>query len=778
VAQPQLMQDDAGNVWDMSSGKPVFVHGAQSGGPQTIIPAPAAKPEFVPGNPNKVYHPDTGVVSNVPGVAAPPPPAPNFVPGKPGYVVTGTPDAPRAVPIAGLPASQDDALAKKQTALEATRNLVQSIEKARKLVDGYSTGVGGAILHHVPATEAAQLDTIINQEIRGNIFKNWVDTMKAQSDTGGTGIGRIMQSEIPLVTGSLGALDPVKMGKQGTLDSLDQIEQRVLRSAAMVNGENPDDKNVVQKYRTQFLGAPSDAAVQAELKARIAHGEDPADTIQWLTAVGRPPNKQTIAEILANKGNQNPDVRPPNGGGYPNSYVGQGLSGANEGLASVLGAPIDMGDSAVNLFDKGVNALAGTNLPTNFGNAPLGGEWWKRQLSDIGSIQAPTSDPSKQFVRRVGQSVGAAAVPGMFGGSIPKFGAALLSGVGGGIGGATAQQVAPNNPLAEFGGEMVGGGLTGLGLAKAGQMAAQRGIESAVPTVEDLKQQASNLYRQAETRGVTANPDQTQALATGIHGILRDEGQIGPSGAITDAPTNTSKAFNLIQQYAGKEMTPKEMNTVRSVLADSRQSADPSDRRLGSILLDHFDNWASPLAPEFDQARSVASRYLQAQDLERARELAGARASQFTGSGFENALRTEYRGLDRANIKGQNYFAPDVTNAIQTVARGTPVSNTLRGLGRLAPTGPVSGMGSVVPAIGVGAITNPVTGGMFGGGLAGLGIAGRVGATRMGIRAADQAELIARNGGALNQAPLLPDNVKDFAAWLAAVQQPKYLSGN
>jgi hypothetical protein len=225
-------------------------------------------------------------------------------------------------------------------------------------------------------------------------------------------------------------------------------------------------------------------------------------------------------------------------------------------------------------------------------------------------------------------------------------------------------------------------------------------------------------------------------------------------------------------------MTPKQMNTVRTVLADSRQSADPADRRLGGILLDQFDNFVSPLAPEFRQARSIASRYLQAQDLEKARELAAARANQFTGSGFENALRTEYRGLDRNNIKGNNYFSPDVADAIQTVARGTPASNFARGVGRLAPTGVVPMMGDVLPAMAVGSMASPATGGALGAGLAGAGIAGRVAATRMGISAADKAELIARNGGALDQAPLLPEGIRNFLAQLAAIQQAKYLSGD
>lgn len=154
-----------------------------------------------------------------------------------------------------------DKAAKKQAALDATRNLVQSLERARGLVSNWSTGLGGRVGQMYPGSDQAnQLDTVINQEIRGNIFKNWVDTMKAQTDTGTTGIGRIMQSEIPLVTGSLGALDPIKMGKDGTLQSLDQIQSRVLRQAAMLSGDNPDDPKVIQKYRAEFLSADTNGS--------------------------------------------------------------------------------------------------------------------------------------------------------------------------------------------------------------------------------------------------------------------------------------------------------------------------------------------------------------------------------------------------------------------------------------------------------------------------------------------------------------------------------------
>ena len=97
-------------------------------------------------------------------------------------------------------------------------------------------------------------------------------------------------------------------------------------------------------------------------------------------------------------------------------------------------------------------------------------------------------------MRRVGESVGAAAIPAGFAGSLGKAGAGLLTGLTGGIGGATAQQVAPGNPLAEILGEAVGGGLGGLGVLKHAQRGAKRQIEEAIPTVKDLKDQAARLY--------------------------------------------------------------------------------------------------------------------------------------------------------------------------------------------------------------------------------------------------------------------------------------------
>lgn len=471
------------------------------------------------------------------------------------------------------------------------------------------------------------------------------------------------------------------------------------------------------------------------------------------------------------------DERPAQQGGYWQSPGSQALSGVNEGIASTLGLPVDIPGAIDSGMTRGINALFGTDLKTQgeaYGGEPLGGSaWWQNRFGDAGFAGPPPTTDTGQFARRTGQSVGAAMLPvGGAANSARSFAGGMLASAGGGAGAATAQQAFPGNPAAEFAGELIGSGGTGLGMARLGQGARQQAANAQVPTVDQLKTQAGGLYQRAEQQGRAATPALTRKLAQAMRQTLRREGQLGPRGSITNADSSTSKAFNLIQQYAGKRMTPTEMQTVRTVIADGRSSPDPSDQRLAKILLDQFDGWARPLVPDFDQARDVASRYLQAQDLEQARELAGARAGQFTGSGFENALRTEYRGLDRNSVKGREWFTPEVQQAIQRVSRGTQGSNLARAAGRFAPTGPVSaGLGIGAPAALGGMVGGPA-GALAAGTLAAsIGTGGRVAATRMGINNAAQAELIARNGGPLQQVPMMSPETERLIMALALAQQ-------
>lgn len=561
----------------------------------------------------------------------------------------------------------------------------------------------------------------------------------------------------------------------------EQIVNSVAQRAKLYDARRDYFANIAQRsgIDPQVIIGKHDAAPFVELlksvDPRYRDAPETSDTVR--------PNDGTPADDEGLTGTTTDETIYPDHPGSPlnrrsDTMLGQTMSGLNEGLADAFGAPADLVTGALNMVPRGLNAFAGTNIPTI--PAPfLGSDYIKDRLLSGWAIHSPTDDPTQQFVRRTAESVGSAAVPGFAAGSLPKAGAAILSGLTGGASAATAQQVAPGNKLAEMLAELAGGGLGAVAGAGALQRSGQRAIEAAVPNVEQLKDKAGELYRAAEARGVTAEPMQTTALAEALREALRKDGRISPTGRISEVYPKAKEAVQLVDDYSGQSMNPTQMQVVRNVVTDGLMSKDANERRIASNLTDSFDDWAAPLAPELPQARDVASRYLTAQQLEKARELAGARAGQFSGSGFENALRTEYRALDRGAIKGSNRFSEDVGRAVEDVSRGTTLSNIARGLGRMYPNSPVPFLGNAGLAGLAGAATgSPTIGGAALVGSTLLGGAGRAAGTRMGIRNADLAELTARNGGALPQAEALTPELRKTLAMLAAIRASGYEANN
>lgn len=171
---------------------------------------------------------------------------------------------------------------------------------------------------------------------------------------------------------------------------------------------------------------------------------------------------------------------------YGESYLAQGMSGVNGGIGKLLGGPVDLGAGLINLGIGGLNLMltpeqtladqiAGIRRepPLKPIVDPVGGsQMFNRFMADVGAITPETDDPSKQFVRRAGEEIGASIVPTMATMSRaarPLAAAAkeLTLAAGAGIGAATADQLAPNNPWAELVGQILGtvsaAGATRLG---------------------------------------------------------------------------------------------------------------------------------------------------------------------------------------------------------------------------------------------------------------------------------------------------------------------------
>lgn len=432
---------------------------------------------------------------------------------------------------------------------------------------------------------------------------------------------------------------------------------------------------------------------------------------------------------------------------YQQSYTAQGLSGVNEGLGNTLGFPVDMMNSAMQMGANVINAVAGTDVKMS--DRPfLGSDMIKDWMAP--TIAPPTDQPSKQFVRRIGQEVGASVVPTM--GVAAKSAAPLATGarslagaLGSGTGAATAQQLFPNNPTAELIGQLIGG-MTPLAAESAYRRASAP--KPKTPTVAELKDQARALYDKADSSGVVAPQAETKRLADSIRAIARDEGLISSSGRVSSAYPKVSGAIDTFDDYAQGQMTVKQMRAARKTLTNMAKSIDQSEARIGEMMLGELDDFVAPLSPDLTDARAIYHSVKKGETIEQAIELAGSRAGQFTGSGFENALRTEFRQLERRIIKGQlKGFSKEEVAAISKVAQGGPVVNALRTLGKLAPTGPVSfGISGGMPfAIG-NAIGGPLMGATASGATMGAGFVGRSAATKLTARNADLASQLMRGG--------------------------------
>lgn len=261
------------------------------------------------------------------------------------------------------------------------------------------------------------------------------------------------------------------------------------------------------------------------------------------------------------------------------------------------------------------------------------------------------------------------------------------------------------------------------------------------PSVSELKSRASRAYQKAEDAGVVVSKDSFSKIVTKIGDELNFEGLDK-----TLHPKATA-ALKRLSESADKDLSFKEMDVLRRVLKGVGKSIEPDERRLGRIMVDSIDDYMTSLkaadivskdpsqakvaSEALTEARNLWTRASKGQTIENLITRAQNRASQFSGSGYENALRTEFRNLAQSEKK-MRLFTRTEQNAIRKVARGGAMENSLRMLGKLAPTGIVS------TALG-GGVGFAVGGPVGGAAVLAAGTGGRIGARILTARNANLA---------------------------------------
>ena len=434
-------------------------------------------------------------------------------------------------------------------------------------------------------------------------------------------------------------------------------------------------------------------------------------------------------------------------GEFGQSHAGQAISGANEGIANLLGAPVSLvNDWVIGPAMAGVNAVAGTDFKPS--EKPfLGQEMMRDMLSP--TIAPPTQDSGKQMVRRIGQELGATMIPG--GGMAARSAAPLrmlagelLGATGSGAGAAVAQQVAPGNPMAEMVASLVGGFAPMAGASMLRRGAARQ----AAPSADDLEAQKAQAYQQADSLGVRYTPQAVRTLNSRVDQAVR---------ADNISPTRHPRAFSFVedmQKRGANGYTLTELDQLRQeVRRDLLRASDEAERHFGGIILDEIDAAIAKAGPgdvssgsatagnqAILAARELNTRWRKTEVIEDALYAANLKAaSSGSGGNQNNAIRQAFRSILLSPRRRQGFTAEEISQMERIVKQGAG-DEALRLIGKLSPEG-----NGLMLALGIGGTAiNPAMAGFSAAGA----LAKRAADWRTASRAANLRADVARGGQA------------------------------
>lgn len=291
---------------------------------------------------------------------------------------------------------------------------------------------------------------------------------------------------------------------------------------------------------------------------------------------------------------------------------------------------------------------------------------------------------------------------------------------------------AVGGPYGEVAGALAGAAGGAVGARKWQEMLAARKAAQA-PAAEDILRTAKGQFKSAEDMNLTVTPDFATSAAAKMRADLK--------GFDPEAQGVVFKAADRLEDFAKPTATtpyvPVAMNDVeliRKQLTNLKQSNEAPIREAARKAIASLQDSQTAITPT-QVLRGDAADYTRTMRDAIANYAAGKRsntvmgkvalgdlnaATAGSGANEDNALRQAIKQLvrpvnnDIVPKASRLGFNADEIAAMNRVARGTGLGNTARYLGKLAPTGSVSGVlsagGGFAAAGPVGAIALPAAG--------------------------------------------------------------------
>jgi Inorganic Pyrophosphatase len=344
-------------------------------------------------------------------------------------------------------------------------------------------------------------------------------------------------------------------------------------------------------------------------------------------------------------------------------------------------------------FSKGLAAeriAMGLGDPYEVEEAPTAAESMQGLESVTGSLHRPEGTAG-QFGQTVGEFLGNPLSYVGPGGAISKILTAGTSALGSEALGQAVRGTSLETPARVAGAVIGGRGAAGRAAS------AERAV---APTVEELYDAADAGYTAARGYGVGIRPQPIARLADDIFTDLGTDGF---------RERNVPKTWNAIQEL--KDNTGlvgiEDLDSVRRVLRKAASNPlEGAEREASSRAISAIDKYVSELNPN-DVAVNPHFAERVGQEIQSARgNYAAAKRAELladktkdadlqaaaTGSGgnINNAMRQKIKSI-LTNPRLQRGFSQDELDQMDKIVRGTATGNIARLLGKLAPTGVVSG---------------------------------------------------------------------------------------
>ncbi len=223
-------------------------------------------------------------------------------------------------------------------------------------------------------------------------------------------------------------------------------------------------------------------------------------------------------------------------------------------------------------------------------------------------------------------------------------------------------------------------------------------------TAEELAQKSTDLFKKAQDSGVELNPQYFSNYMKSIQKDLRQEGY---------DPRTMPKVAVALEEMQRTDLSKdlQELKTLRKFIQNAKKRNDLDEKRVGTILKGEFDDYVANI-PEssikggskeglaaWKEARDTYSKLSKAEIFDDMLETAKLEKGKYSQAGIEQSLYNQLKNLAK-NDKRMRMFTAEEQAAIKKAAEGTDLQNTLKFIGKFAPTSTVS---SILPLLVTGA---------------------------------------------------------------------------